>query len=1325
MLPPNNFDKALTLSREILTDPLYLALAWKKAHDYIRSTNWYADNLELDNSSIDLANRCDEWAEEIGAAHERNAAFEFEPLQLVPAPKTQAWEFVEIAESADQGESVVTWRPKRARRQAEDGKAPVASGDEAEIKLRPLAHVDIRDQTIMTLVMMCLANELETNQGDPATDYPEVHKQEVVSYGNRLYCQYVEGKAFHSFGATTTYSKYFADYRKFLERPYYFAGNELAEKADDEEVYLVELDLRKFFDLVNREKLTGYILGLAEYQPGNNIHFDATVERLLEAFKSWRWEKGSEEYFKKTCDSENQQKAPLGLPQGLVASGFLANIYMAKFDAELSAQIGKSLESDSDFRLIDYCRYVDDIRLVLLGPSRKEALKKRPAATENLNFVARVAHELVKQPLNDLDLQLNDDKTKVEVFRGKAAGISRTLEDIQTNISGPVTQEDADRHLGQLESLLALASELDPKNEERISRKNRLAGIEKDILDIREDTLKRFAANKICRLLSAKRHFTARKTSDSGRPLAGEWDYLQERLARRLIACWSRDPALTLLLKKGLELFPSPNVLKPVLDELDSLIAGNSGTPDPQAVKKVALGKYCLSEIFRHAATYIHRKDSQAFPAQADVSGFFEVLQAKAAAILLHAPTSSHEDSAAILDVAAIQGSFLLMVRLDTTLEHVSPNPHYDLIFKLALGYRNIETVLSNAEQPRDFATAILIANQLVEDKLPLRRAVSSFFESVINQNAPEALELVAIHDADLARSLIRYARQIGASWQRQDGIKAISKALYLDSRASAKPLSELTAPIALHKLILRSDNPFASEAMALKLMDALLEKLSETESPVDAQVIDLANTRVQFSHFSIPPTFPAMESNMEIVALEFHRVLGTAAAHFKDSDEHRAKLQCAALCVRAALAGSDDPTGFASGKIPRIGYRGLKSTRFKRQLGMLTTPEALAGESAQFTSWLATLLAKLLRWPGISVNDQGYEWGDCDMVEGVKEQVGKRLKKLMALYCRQSGVPGLPELVSPRWPSGKKELTVSMVQTKVPTGSDFKDYGLLLDEIQFRATHRLHLTRVAALAAKHVEAEHREKPKDGSREQDIDLIVFPELSVNPEDTDVLVQLSQKTHAIVVAGLGFLKSVPTESTRNCALWIVPRKHNGNRNEVHRLQGKHHLTPAERKAGISSWRPYQLIIELKHPDFREKDGFALTAAICFDSTDIALSADLRDKTHALLVPALNKDVGTFDSMVEALHYHMYQHVVLVNSGEYGGSYAMAPYRERHERLIAHSSGADQVSINTFKMNMFDFRRDGLGESMQSGKAKKSVPAGVTLNRAKESANDGPV
>lgn len=71
---------------------------------------------------------------------------------------------------------------------------------------------------------------------------------------------------------------------------------------------------------------------------------------------------------------------------------------------------------------------------------------------------------------------------------------------------------------------------------------------------------------------------------------------------------------------------------------------------------------------------------------------------------------------------------------------------------------------------------------------------------------------------------------------------------------------------------------------------------------------------------------------------------------------------------------------------------------------------------------------------------------------------------------------------------------------------------------------------------------------------------------------------------------------------------------------------------------------------------------------------------------------------------------YQPVILVNTGEFGGSYAKAPYKEPHHR--AHFHGNDQVSIKTFEMNMFDFRRDNVGESLRSDKNRKTIPAGIT-------------
>ena len=134
----------------------------------------------------------------------------------------------------------------------------------------------------------------------------------------------------------------------------------------------------------------------------------------------------------------------------------------------------------------------------------------------------------------------------------------------------------------------------------------------------------------------------------------------------------------------------------------------------------------------------------------------------------------------------------------------------------------------------------------------------------------------------------------------------------------------------------------------------------------------------------------------------------------------------------------------------------------------------------------------------------------------------------------------------------------------------------------------------------------------------------------------------------------------------------------------------------------------MFVELVHPAFDNEAGFKLTGSICYDATDIKLSADLKGKSNAYVISAMNQDVATFDSMVDSLFYHMYQHVVLVNSGEFGGSVAKAPYKERFDKLITHVHGSHQVTISSFDMNMFDFR--DIGKSFNSGKKTKTKPAG---------------
>jgi hypothetical protein len=77
----------------------------------------------------------------------------------------------------------------------------------------------------------------------------------VCSYGNRLFCDWEENNARFRWGNSTTYSKYFTDYQRFLERPGKTAQKFQKEITQYEAFYEIQLDLSAFYDSIDRSSL--------------------------------------------------------------------------------------------------------------------------------------------------------------------------------------------------------------------------------------------------------------------------------------------------------------------------------------------------------------------------------------------------------------------------------------------------------------------------------------------------------------------------------------------------------------------------------------------------------------------------------------------------------------------------------------------------------------------------------------------------------------------------------------------------------------------------------------------------------------------------------------------------------------------------------------------------------------------------------------------------------------------------------------------------------------------------------------------------------------
>ena len=359
---------------DLLGEEYVLVQAWKKTASYIRSHNWYADTLELDRATVNLPRFLAELAERLKAPDE----WTNDPLRIVPAPKSQQWRVTK---------GLKLWEP--------EGRG------QAAVKLRPLAHVTLKDQVAATAVMLCLADRVETVQGDPRLPITKpATRQRVVSYGNRLFCDDIHGELRHRWGSQALYRAYYQDYRTFLSRPETAA--EAADIGTGARIVIVHSDLRQFYDRVRAPLLAEKLGGLM--QPGDDPRFYALTNRLL----NWRWHKRDsrdvEAYARQSALADFSEVA---LPQGLVAAGFFANVTLLDFDQALRAAL--SQEISLGVRLEDVCRYVDDLRIVLTVDTDKDLEEIEQLTTRWLQgLLDRYA----------VGLKPAEDKTTAAVFSG-------------------------------------------------------------------------------------------------------------------------------------------------------------------------------------------------------------------------------------------------------------------------------------------------------------------------------------------------------------------------------------------------------------------------------------------------------------------------------------------------------------------------------------------------------------------------------------------------------------------------------------------------------------------------------------------------------------------------------------------------------------------------------------------------------------------------------------------------------------------------------------------------------------------------------------------
>ena len=1227
-----------------------LVQAWKKASAHIRYHNWFSDTLELDWTTVNLPDFLGELVSTL-ESHER---WRTDPIRIVPAPKGQpGWEVTSTGE----------WKPP------------------SEMPIRPLAHVTLRDQVIATGIMLCLADRVETLQGDTRLDFKSAeNRSAVVSYGNRLFCdkeERSEVRLRHRWGSSKLYRRYFQDYRTFLERPESVARELIRDTTEGgsapsvQRPFIVCTDLSKFYDRVRPRLLTRALVALR----------NGSDEQAFFAFASdmlrWQWDVDDEREVKR-YENENELSSVgfsegLSLPQGLVAAGFFSNVVLLPLDELVVAHFGQ--EVVPGVHLHDYCRYVDDIRLVV---STIEAPNPSWVGDQVRNWLQELVDETAS------GLKLNSQKTTTIGFGETAPRLIRigaTMDRIQTAVSGGFDAIEGERILDTVQSLIksqpaAFADDDDSK------------WYLSPVPDVRDDTVARFCARRFRTTYRSLRPLLdgTDTGADGERGLIrtqAELDRQARSFAVSLIDRWVKDPSNIRVLRIGLDVWPHHEALEAVL----GLLRGHIWSDDP-AKGSVRTAWYCLSEIFRAGAAETGMVESlESLHGGIEIGKYRAVLEFEARSVLSEKELPWYLRQQAFLFLAAIGRVGDLNVGIDDLPRH----------------YGALVSFLSADSSQEDhavFAAAAILVRRTLRGR---EESVGLVLGRLYGRDAQEIggkLTAIGMRDLSFLEEILEAREQLEAEvdpglllalgrWpmgKDQDRGPGKSIVEWVRKDAELGPLrNELT--------LLRFAKKFLGEWEAT---GRYMEVITPSQVYVDLPALrsnDTANVRAvtivesavtrDYSIYSPPDWCPESE---------------------------RWRLQLGYL-LRFILAGRPDytrPIGIPTWREGKDVYRPPESHWYLRRYGFFNGQQAFGDNWLPISDWTEDLLLALLRWPGCRPGRLA-----ADVAGGIHttvKTIEARISWLEKLQGTRTGLLVLP--VSFRRGTRPPSIHACVAQTVVPGMSDFESYPCdpTLSDPGIRGRHRSHLA--TTLRAVRTMVNGRASHLGGKPR--LDWLILPELAVHPMDIRThLIPFARVYKALILTGLTYHELWTGGPLVNSALWIMPEYSSEHGLQTRtRRQGKQHLAPDERKYNVEGCRPCQWLIE--YPSERNDRDYRLTASVCYDATDLHLASDLRDKSDVLAIPALNKDVKTFDRMALALHYHMFQLVIVANNGGFGGSSAYWPKRVQHRRQIFHVHGQPQMSIAFLEIG------SELLDRHSGGKGWKHPPAGLEFILAKDGA-----
>lgn len=232
------------------------------------------------------------------------------------------------------------------------------------------------------------------------------------------------------------------------------------------------------------------------------------------------------------------------------------------------------------------------------------------------------------------------------------------------------------------------------------------------------------------------------------------------------------------------------------------------------------------------------------------------------------------------------------------------------------------------------------------------------------------------------------------------------------------------------------------------------------------------------------------------------------------------------------------------------------------------------------------------------------------------------------------------------------------------------------------------------------------------SKERKIDYIVLPELSVPQYAINMISRQINGSGITLIAGTEYNIDWPSSTVQNQMVFIIPLTVAGITHQVRIIQEK--LIPAVHEASELYDKGGLTFFPINRSKFiLTKNGFTFSGLICNDFLDIDNRQRLRGKIDALFLVEWNKDIETYNSLVESAANDLHAYIIQVNNRRYGDTRIRAPFKEAHQRDVSRIRGG---LLDYFVISSLDIRslRAFQMNRVSPSKPFKPVPTGFVMD-----------